>query len=397
MCALCQPPLSVSDVKANLDLSRFQCYGLRYKRIKDADGDDIDEEPSISSLHDADDGKHASSSLRSNVHHARPMSASSRLSGVSNASFIHSVAALHFPPGFVLQLPFAMVELSHHLGIEFLKVQFGKYSVRLVVSHEVQLLIEVETHGLRLDFLAFYVVGSQEAKQWLPRLVRVFELAVRLQLWRSGCVLNYAHAASRGRRDGICCHLHHEVSVDLPECSALPLCGTCLLRSGAKHGLVPMRAPVGGPVERAGAPLSLSTATVITCREGHATDAELVCSKLSAAAASPTVDITAIMLPRRISDLQNKLDNPHAVKKILTELQAEVHVVRKQLVFERKWRHRTQQSVDDLTSELAAARADLSSRMQTVEVRVDSFDHRLETLETDVVSILVSNPKGVSN
>ena len=98
-------------------------------------------------------------------------------------------STLHFPPGFVLQLPLVMVQLSGKLGIEFVSVRFGKYSVQLIMSDALHLFIEVEDHGSRLDFIALYKSSDVEARQWLPQVVRVFELAVRLQLWRSGCPL----------------------------------------------------------------------------------------------------------------------------------------------------------------------------------------------------------------
>jgi len=113
-----QPPLTIVSVLHEMNgAPSMQCYALRFKRARrdGADGDILED----------------------------PFSGDA------------TVCALHFPPGFVLQLPVAMVHLcAEDLGIKFVRVQYGQCAVRLVLSDTLHVSIEVEPHGEALDFIA---------------------------------------------------------------------------------------------------------------------------------------------------------------------------------------------------------------------------------------------------
>jgi len=327
-------------------------------------------------------------------------------------------STLHFPPGFVLQLPLAMVQLSGKLGIEFVSVRFGKYSVQLIMSDALHLFIEVEDHGSRLDFIALYKSNDAEARQWLPQVVRVFELAVRLQLWRSGCPLasletdgklsaerhdeDDQREADAGRQDDdskmvsllsqprqaavsraaplVCCHFHYPTSSDLLDCEAIPLCGQCVLAAGHHREMViTARAP------NPRGPSSSSTPAPLVCRckrVGHPVSADMMCfdrwsgalslsPSAGAVLPAPLVVSASATLPApyhtTAAAVKEVLDDPPELVRRLSFLCKEVKLVHEQLAFVRSKHEEHADQVADQLSQVRDRQNDQSNELSEVK------------------------------
>ena len=261
------------------DTSPLQCYALRFKRARrdGADGDILED----------------------------PFSSDA------------SASALHFPPGFVLLLPVAMVQLcTKDLGIKFVRVQYGQFAVRLVLSDTLHVLIEVEPHGEALDFIALYKGDDGEARQWLPQVLRVFELAVRLQLWRSGCPLALVQSESQSAAGSSSvfsssssskcgCRYHEPAAPHLPECMAAPLCGQCIILTSLKKVVNTATSP--GPHRCGG--------------KGHAITAELMCFTIWAQQAVSTAPAPPNL--RRESSLPDRKVLQEQIQVLTAKLEAE--------------------------------------------------------------------------
>jgi len=300
------------------DTSRLQCYPLRFKRARrdGADGDILED----------------------------PFSSDA------------SASPLHLPPGFVLLLPLAMVQLcTKDLGIKFVRVQYGQFAVRLVVSDTLHVLIEVEPHGEALDFIALYKGDDGEARQWLPQVLRVFELAVRLQLWRSGCPLalvrsesSSATTASAGSlsdssSSSSCCLYHNPAAPHLPECMAAPLCGQCILLTTLKKVVNTATSP--GPHRCGG--------------KGHAITAELLCFKMWAQQAVSSPSSPANLRPE--SSLPDRNALQEQIQVLTAKLEAECKV---------RWRLEARHGQLEIHQHQVIARVDM--QLAEVEAKLDA-------------------------
>ena len=241
-----------------------------------------------------------------------------------------------------------MVQLCGKLDIEFANVRFGKYSVQLIISDALRLFIQVEDHGSRLDLVVLYKHDDAGACEWLPQVVEVFELAVRLQLWRSGCTLTAVdesdpsdfvdsmngpfgggnggsaddderkveHSVKPMLRSSssakFCCHFHHLSSADLPDCEAIPLCGHCILHTGCLE-----------PVRTAN-----QAAAIRLCKQaGHPVSADEMCFKLWTALRSPDSQPCS-----SAAEVRRVLSNPPELVKRLSSLYKEVKLLDERLV-----------------------------------------------------------------
>ena len=238
--------------------------------------------------------------------------------GDNNQRTQHGDGSLHFPPGFVLRVPFELMRLAAAVGLAFSSVVYGKYTVHLVVRDFLHCFLQVEEHGSALDFVAFYRRGNPAARPWLEQIVRMIRMAVRSELRRTCLMLDGA-----GLPDA-CCSYHYEVAADLPECAITPLCPTCLLIEA-----IPLRRPLhfstarsppDGSVSSSPAGLtaisvsSLSTIGQLPfCRpSGHPVTASLVCLGMGLDGGDHSIDATTHQFKALLNELailKAKLDD----------------------------------------------------------------------------------------
>jgi len=232
---------------------------------------------------------------------------------------------LHFPPGFVLRVPFELMRLAAAAGLSFSSVVYGKYTVHLVVRDFLHCFLQVEEHGSALDFVAFYRRGNPAARPWLEQIVRLIRMAVRSELRRSACLM-----LDGACLPDACCSYHYEVAADLPECVITPLCPTCLLIEE-----IPLRRPIHFPTAKsppdvstslhpagpsAGLSSTLSTVSQLPfCRpSGHTLTASLVCLSMHPDGATQAADISCehfkalfdelTIVKRKLDDFQVRVE-----------------------------------------------------------------------------------------
>jgi len=230
----------------------------------------------------------------------------------SNRQAQNGDGSLHFPPGFVLRVPFELMRLAATVGLAFSNVVYGKYTVHLVVRDFLHCFLQVEEHGSALDFVAFYRRGNPAARPWLEQIVRMIRMAVRNELRRSRCLM-------LGGADlpAACCSYHYEVAADLPECAITPLCPTCLLIEA-----IPLRRPLhfstarsppDGSVSASPAGLTASSIGQLPfCRpSGHPVTASLVCLDMESDGVDQAVTTTQEFkaLLNELAILKSKLDD----------------------------------------------------------------------------------------
>jgi len=130
-----------------------------------------------------------------------------------------------FPPGFVLRLPAELVKMARSIDMSFSSVKCGIRAVHMVMREYLHVFMELDPYGAALDVVAFYEEGNEEATVWLQQVLRLIRLVIRDELQRAHCPMRHQQYAT----ETFCCHYHHAVSPDLPECRAVPLCPKCLL------------------------------------------------------------------------------------------------------------------------------------------------------------------------
>ena len=228
---------------------------------------------------------------------------------------------LHFPPGFVLRVPFELMRLAAAAGLSFSSVVYGKYTVHLVVRDFLHCFLQVEEHGSALDFVAFYRRGHPAARPWLEQIVRMIPMAVRSELRRSACLM-----LDGAGLPAACCSYHYEVAADLPECVMTPLCPNCLLNEA-----IPVRRPVhvraarslsDGSASSSPAGLTASSvpslSTVFCQPSGHSLTASLVCLGMELDCATQAADISCehfkalfdelTIVKRKLDDFQVRVE-----------------------------------------------------------------------------------------
>ena len=159
---------------------------------------------------------------------------SARVVAVSNspvvAQAMGAVGAIDepvpFSPDFVLRLPHFLIQEALAAGVPMSSVLYGKNSVEMTVKSFLRIYICIDQHGDVLDVVAYYDEKKPQAVQWLAQMIRLIRVCIRLQLKQSGCAVADPPAHSVA---SCCCHYHHPVSADEPDCTAAPLCHHCLL------------------------------------------------------------------------------------------------------------------------------------------------------------------------
>jgi len=246
------------------------------------------------------------------------------------------------------------------LGIKFVRVQYGQFAVRLVLSDTLHVLIEVEPHGEALNFIALYKGDDGEARQWLPEVLRVFELAVRLQLWRSGCPLALVQSESQSTAAGSSsvfsssssscrCRYHEPAAPHLPECMAAPLCGQCIILTSLKKVVNTATSP--GPHRCGG--------------KGHSITAELMCFTIWAQQAVSTAPAPPNL--RRESSLPERKVLQEQIQVLTAKLEAETKARRRDID---EVRARQDQDMDLVNMQLEEADIKVDAVSSVVEAKL---------------------------
>jgi len=243
--------------------------------------------------------------------------------------------SLHFPPGFVLRIPFELMKLAEAVDLSFSSVTYGKYSVQLVVRDFLHCFLQADEHGAVLDFVAFYRGGHPAARPWLEQMVRLVRMAVRSELKRCKCAMVEAKVSAD--TSSACCSYHHAVMDDLPDCNITPLCAACLLIHEAPVRRVVhfqgSRPPTDAVAHVAALPSTSAAATEIPlpsavpvsaaaavqkhgklpyCQPaGHSMSASVMCLSMKAEAAESKIDATGEQLEQllgEVASMRAKLD-----------------------------------------------------------------------------------------
>jgi len=154
------------------------------------------------------------------------------------------------------QLPFTMVELASAFDVRFTCVKHGLAAVWLTVTDRLQLLIDGGHGAEHVDFIALYDHSDVESRDWIPVLLDVLKLAIKVQLERYAASLDSLPAqcstrsfvASETKNTGLqrasntestlcSCPLHCSISADMPQCRVRVLCSECVLRSHIRSTL----------------------------------------------------------------------------------------------------------------------------------------------------------------
>jgi len=248
--------------------------------------------------------------------------------------------SLHFPPGFVLRIPFEMMNLAKAVDLSFSSVTYGKYSVQLVVRDFLHCFLQADEHGAVLDFVAYYQRGHPVARPWLEQMVRLVCMAVRSELKRCNCAVMEAKVSAD--KSSACCSYHHAVMDDLPECNITPLCATCLLMKPAPLRRVVhfqgSQSATGVPAPLTVLPSSIAAATATHLHPavpasaapyceptGHSMSAAVMCLSMKPEAAESKIDATAEQLAQllgEVASMRAKLDGIKSTMDKLDEIKS---------------------------------------------------------------------------